>query len=496
MTPMFIAIIAKLRRVTRYVVAVSLAAAFCFSAFADIYCTPGEPWKGSDGQWYVEVTCAGAINSTTIVPIDVVVTNGSGGCENCTAMSPAACESMRSSLSDSASSLSTSLGLLRDSVFGLGMDFQHIIDVLQSVYDESSMNMDVAYDISDYLYMELYSQLGLTSEQFDILVNNGFSGYVTVPAEGVYNPVKSNIPYAIDYLQNIQSSVDEGGWLLQQVDDSLTDVSSLSDYIDGIDCSPCQASGGSGGGDSPSSPSGGCPCSEVLNAIKEILNGFKTKFDDWDKRIKSIQSNLMDIRTSVNALAFMGTNFTYAVQYRTLDGVSFTMKQLDKTMKANASGFDFHEFGNLSWYSRVEYLLLSIAGVFSTTNRTADVTEDKLDDQYDQIANRESSIKTSVEGVGQQFNAVHQSMNNFFMAFKNGIGTGENANIRLFSDWIGDHALEFTINSTVAQGCRACTSLVWSVAFFMLLYEILLYFWKFFASAVWVWVRGTTAFVK
>ena len=116
---------------------------------------------------------------------------------------------------------------------------------------------------------------------------------------------------------------------------------------------------------------------------------------------------------------------------------------------------------------------------------------------YEQIAGQYEFLNQSVYGVQSRFEDLHTSLRSFYHSFGSGFGSlSSSGKIFFFSGWIGDQALEIQIDSTLLQGCRVITSLVWTVGATMILYGILFWGWKFFTTAVWFWVRGTTAFVR
>lgn len=516
-------IIVNFGSVARYGVAVFLAAFAFFSGFCEpfydgegiqigtFYCLPyGDPYQGADGKWYVRMSCAGSqqfditselFSGTNSYPF--------GSCTNCVQMTPAACEYLKMTFEGYAGDLRSYGENCLYEITNILWRLDFLDSEVNRVYDEGR-NLP-------YFKSSISIPGGSLSEQSELLLSfygdyivtkkvatiSGTLNNQITQSHCVYNYYNQSVAPMIEAAQSASTEIRyRANSLKGMAESAVASSDSVLSSVESISCEPCQlgSSGGGGGGGGGGTTSGEC---QALEAAQRVIEFLRSYLDDLQENVRKIKTDVLKISDQVlpaihKDLAFISTNLLYATEYKTLDGVDFQMRQLDELLKQNQNqGFDFGEFGNLSWFSRVEYLLLSIAGVYSRTNDLGGVTKQKLDDTYDGIAGRESSLANSVDSVSTKFESVHTSLKGFYSSFKTGIGTGNSSGtIRFFSDWIGDNALEIQLDSTLIDGCRACTSLVWTVGFALLLYEILFWGWKFLATAVWFWVRGTTAFVK
>ena len=453
-------ILVKFYSVKKYGVAVFLAAASFFSFAMD--CNVSEPFQ-SGGKWYVTVSCYGTVGGEYDVEVEYGGgSGGEGGSTNCgcTAMSPSACNQIKTDL----------LTIIETSKASASANIGTLDIIRQSISDTFSELQ--ALEADPYI---LYGS------------NDGISNYYNqsvLPAISQIATPLSDAFVMLDVAEYDNNAVVES-------------LDEMNQFVIGIDCSPCTSSGG-GGSDSPSNPSGGCPCSEVLQAIKHILTEhkenllkIKERLDGWDKYLKQIT-------TSVNSLAFMGTNFNFAVKYKTLDGVTFTMRQLDdKFLSKKSATFDYQEFGNLSWYSRIEYLLMSIAGVFSKTNREDELTISKLDSAYSDITDREETLQNQVTSLETKFGSLHSAISGLMSAFSSAVGSGSSSGtVTLMASWFGGRGLVMTIPDNVISTSRVVFSLLWTVIFTFTMYQIVLNGWVFIVKFIQFWITQTTGFLK
>lgn len=503
----------KLCIVARYVLSVFFALAPCFSSFA-IFC-----FEDSEGEFHCfqeQTGIAYFLGMEDAVPCGTI---GGGGCTNCSKMTPVECQQLKSDVGSLVYSTQIDLNNLKDNIYCARISSEQLTAQVEALMAEG--DQFVKYTTST-------APGSTTLEKSTFIINSPGGQYLSsktptssgtllsqqiVAVGTVYNYYNQSVKPALEQINSYNAGIRD------QIDNASSDcdvISSDIDYInlivDSVSCEPCSNGSGSGSGGSGEGEGTGCGGSigcDCLKCAQALIDFLKPYLDDLQEKVLKIQQDVNHfkeesdqyyafVKSALPTLAYMGTNFVYATQYKDLDGITFQMKLLDDLLKQNQEqGFDFGEFGKLSWFSRVEYLLLSIAGVYSKTNDLGGVTKDDLDDAYDGIADRESTLENTVDSVSSKFNSVHNSLRGFYSSFKSGIGSGNSSGtIRFFSDWIGDAALEIQVDSTLIDGCRACTSLVWSVGFFVLLYDILFWGWRFLATAVWFWVRGTTAFVK
>lgn len=496
-------ILEKFYSVKKYGVAVFLAAASCFSFAMD--CDVGKPFQ-SGGKWYVTVSCYGTVGGSYDVEVEYGGgSGGEGGSTNCgcTAMSTDQCEALKASVYSSCDSADS---LIQDALDAVSFGLSELETAQEKINDVISFSsaFESIGSVNDAAYEQQLVNI-LNTPQSPFIETTGYisdTPYADLIALGSgANSIKSySDSFVNPALEDVSSSLVntlDGFYIVQASVGLVSDeIASIRSYVDTMDCSPCVSSGG--GGDSPSSPSSGCPCKEVLEAIKQILNEhkqnvqkIKERLDSWDKYLKQMAS-------SVNALAYMGTNFTYAVKYKTLDGVSFTMKQLDdKFLSKKSATFDYQEFGNLSWYSRIEYLLMSIAGVFSKTNREDELTISKLDSAYSDIAYKQDTLQNQVISLETKFGSLHSAISGLMSAFSGAIGSGSSSGaVTLMASWFGGRGLVMTIPDSVISTSRTVFSLLWTVIFTFTMYQIVLNGWVFIVKFVQFWITQTTGFLK
>lgn len=464
-----------------------VALAACTPVLADVFCTPN-----GDGSW----TCSGYGGGGSYPP-GTVVTNVVGVCTNCVAMSPSECEKIKGDIQDTLSHLQS---------YELDIHINFAKSYVDDIFESGLIDYLSSYDVSAVRY--LASNLNKTREELDYILSD-------------WNSVS-------------------------------TDISLLSTIPDRINCSSCTASFGgsptnSVGGGSSSCPD--CPCKEQMEALHDLLK------DDFLPRIKKIDTNVAQltnlitiardqlrttkegfhnvtnlfnrlddyvlddfsnrvyqIRYDVNFIAsnlaqkvqriFIDQSYSNAQFYVRQDSdMPIEMADLDETLipEGDVSKFDWGEFENLPWFTRVEYLLLKLNGVYVTTNNNANAGVSAAEKNQQDIEDGFSDFKSSVNGeIKTGFERVGTSITSFFNSFNSAVSTqGDKVvEIHLMSNFIGNEPLMLNIDPDVADACRTISSLLWTVLFGFLLYKIMIYFWVVFVDTINWWVNQTQGFVK
>ncbi len=505
-----ISLIEKFSCVTKFVVAVCLAVVTCFSGFSDdvfsdesiihdiyIGCNAtGEPYYEL-GEWYVDIRCQSSIDSTVKVKLEEFVAGG--GCTNCTAMSVAECEKYKedivSSISDGFEFINNSRAKneeIRNESSAVASDLAQLMyegdqfislsNNSQGIPSMTDIPGSTSSEKSEYL---VSTPQGTYIEPRTWTAGSAYARYVQAGGvNGIYNyytqGVKPYLEHSSYELQQLANSLESDNALL---DDYETKLNTTMAYVLEIPCTACTSCGGGSGG---SGSSGECPCAEVLqnikNLVQEIRDDLRTvrqKIEKWDQRLDELRGwcNRIEAMMKVcqDALAPIGTNFVAAVAFKDLQGVSFTMQQLDKALIGNAQGFDHSVYGGLGWFSRIEYLLMSIAGVFSHTSGVPEfaVNTELADDAYNDATADQTKIEHESDSLTGGFGRVHNSAKAFFNTvsslYSSPSGNGE---IRFWDGWMDGQGLTVHIDTKIMQSCRVVTSVLWTVAFTFLLYHI------------------------
>ena len=503
-------IIEKYRMITRYGVAVFLAAAACFSGYAG--CTYEREER--NGQWGWRVRCS--FGSDEFFP-DEEGGGGEGGgggsCSNCVSMTPAACAQAQADIKSTAerlgneidvqlvrlSSANDYLNTVQGKISAIkneGEQFQFYSAGSSIPGSSQTEKIDYLTSVNPYIGYTLYSSTFVNSSYKVTGVMNANNG--------IYN-------YYNDGIVPLLTDIDNGvAMAYTYVNDSMSDLEDLKlvttefdNIANNMNCDACSSSGGGGGSGSGTTDSSGCPCASYivavqgavdnvqlkLSEVKTLMDNWNLKFQKWDNLLKSI----------ADAVGPIGTNFVHAVELTDLDGTAINMAELDKLLHDQSTGaFDQGEYAKLSWFTRVEYLLGQIAGVFSVTNRDEDLEEDSITDAYDSILSDKDSLSSSVNQVKNQFSNIHTSFNGFFSSFRSAYaGLGSSATtITLCSSWFGGRGLTFQVDGSVRQVARTISSLMWTLNFTFLAYNILIYGIKYFAFVFKLWLSQITQFVK
>lgn len=462
----------------------------------------------------------------------IVFTNVVGVCTNCIAISPSECNKLKGDLDDAISqvynSISSSLNRLEDTKGEL----EHIKTEGDSFYP--------------YYPVSAKDQKAKDTPQFPYFApsNNG-----EIPSTYTGNNFAIGVNSIYTYYdQGVKPFVDNALYYIDQMKDGLMtskgQLSSLDSTVLGINCSACTASFGEGGsgtgggssGGGSDEPSSGCPCKEQFTALQNLFK------NDFLPRVKNIESNTKEL-TNLVAIArdqlevtrqgfhdvtnlfnrlddyvlddlsnrvyqirydlhFIASNLFNAQFYVRQDSdTSIAMPDLDDTLipEGDVSKFDWGEFENLPWFTRVEYLLLKLNGVYVSTNNSANAGVSEAEENQQQVEDSFSDFKSSVNGdIKSGFSRVGTSISTFFSSFNSAVSTqGDKVvEIQLMSNFIGQEPLMLNIDPDVADACRTISSLLWTVLFGFLLYKIMINFWVLFVDTINWWVNQTQGFVK
>lgn len=493
-------IMAKFRRVTRYGVAVFLAAAACFSGFAvdcNVY------YDEELDVWWWE--CGGQLEG----PWAPGEGGGSGNCTNCVQTSPAECESIKASVSGIADQINQTVSSSRSTIDGIRGKVQEVRNTLKTITDEGDQfeyfdsypstpanNVLQFSSVPQSSYFSAPTPTGTLASQYAFPQFQQLS--LGSSANSIYNYYNQSVNPQLGTLDTQLTEIGFGlDWLSGDLNTYEASANNLNALAGAMNCSACSSgSSGSGGG---GSGSGGCPCADAIREVRTVAENIYAevvkiplKLQEWDKFIKQI-------KTIADAVGPIGTNFVHAVALTDLDGTAINMAELDKLLHDQSTGaFDQGEYAKLSWFTRVEYLLGQIAGVFSVTNRDEDLEEDTITDAYDSILSDKDSLSSSVNQVKNQFSNIHTSFNGFFSSFRSAYsGLGSSATtITLCSSWFGGRGLTFQVDGSVRQVARTISSLIWTLNFTFLAYNILIYGIKYFAFVFKLWLSQITQFVK
>lgn len=448
-------------------------------------------------------------------------------CDNCTAMTPSECSQLKSDILtiynriyDLSSQVDDKLDPFLDEdsleerfVFPY-WDILDSPDITypDSWYSQGESNIDDLYSF----FSELHSAAESVKSALDQITDQAANGRSFVNNINCSSCSAQNIPVDINFTTNVVVSAPSGG------------------------------GGGSGGGGSSSS--GGCCCKEELEAIFNILkNDFLPKVKRIDENVEKLKelietakkqlettktgfgnvtnlfnrlddyvlddfsNRVFQIRYDVNFIAsnlaqkvqriFIDQSYSNAQFYVRQDSdTPVEMADLDETLipEGDMSKFDWGEFENLSWFTRVEYLLLKLNGVYVSTNDNSNAGIDEAKENQQEIEDSYSDFQTSINGdVKSGFTRVGTSISSFFSSFNSAVSTqGDKVvEIHLISNFIGQESLDLKIDPDVADACRTVSSLLWTVLFGFLLYKIFLFFWLIFVDTIQWWIRQTQEFL-
>lgn len=497
-----------------------------FGLFAGVVCTPLP-----DGSWI----CSGDGGASG----GGVVTNIVGVCTNCTAMTPSDCVEIKRSLNEE-------LIIAQDYILEARTELNYALYEVNKILDEGDSFTPVQSwtSTSDSVltapqHQYTLSNTGNSSTSNPALVgagNNSIVNYYQQAVKPSLELVKYNLETSLPALNNAHDGIE---WL-------------ETDVVSSIDCSTCEASF-DGGGDpvvtnSPPSSSVTCPCEEQMKALQNLLK------DDFLPRIKSIDSNVKlltnivtiakeqlsvvkegmhnisnlllrlddyvlddfsqrvyQIRFDVNYIAsnlrqrvsFIDQQYSNSTFYVSVDG----SKDIDiqgleaQLVTEDADGnisFDWGEYKDLTWFGRVEYLLLRMNGLYSLEE-----SEEETDDPEsvaDEIEESSDSFNQSLDDAKVSFDRVKSSAANFFDAVDStfaGSSMSSYPEIVLISNYLNTgEDLSLKIDEDVIDACRVVTSLLWTAGASVLLFRLVIVFWMYTADVIWLMLKHITDTVK
>lgn len=188
---------------------------------------------------------------------------------------------------------------------------------------------------------------------------------------------------------------------------------------------------------------------------------------------------------------FINQNYSNAVFYLDNDGQAVSMADLDEVLNGSST-FDWGEFAKLSWFTRAEYLLLKLAGVYSGTNTTVDITGQM--DGKETLEQKEDDLKDSSDSLSQAFEDCVGAGTEFIQSFQSFTQRGDAVNkLHLLSDFIGDEPLEVDVDGELVSTCHALLALWWTVFFSYVLVVFcwrMFRFWFYFSLYMYRWIMG------
>lgn len=494
--------------------------------FAAIVCTP-QP----DGSWICSGDGGAAGGGQ-------VVTNVVGVCTNCTAMSPEDCQSIKNSiqlyLQEGMETLSDSRQEVNDSL----SDIQSVLEEGDSFTPVTQWS---ASSGSGPVNTAPQFQYGLGSAGSSI-----FTG--SYPLGGTANNSIVNY-YQQAVKPSLQSAENHLYHVLFGINSTYNTLSSISDNVlSRVNCSACTASFDGDPLETNSPPSSGsCPCDEQMKALNKLVK------DEISPRISSIDDNVKlltnivsiareqfeivkvgmhnisnlllrlddyvlddfsqrvyQIRFDVNYIAsnlrqrvsFIDQQYSNSTFYVSLDGEKdIDIQNLESQLLTDTDegpSFDWGEYKNLTWFGRVEYLLLRMNGLYSLNDN--ETSSEDPSSRSDEIEESASSFNQSLDEAKSSFDSVKSSAANFFNAVDNAFGGSSMSNhpeIPLISNYLNTgEPLTLNIDQDVVDACRVVTSLLWTAGAAVLLFRIVIVFWMYTADVIWLLIKHITDTVK
>lgn len=276
----------------------------------------------------------------------------------------------------------------------------------------------------------------------DIIDNDIFSAFAFISPEGFDYLVDANAQTFLirnqiqTFIDNVDSSMD-----------SLSlDFSEIQNFTASINCDACQDCDSGGGGGGGGSGSGGCPCQDAIDAAKAVLNNIDYKLgeirqllsnlqtiidgiakisedvsdtkdyllEDYDRKIDNILDAIKKIK---GADVLLYSDYTNATKFASSEEPSWSM--LTKAWEINrpdgAYSFSWSAYKQLNWFSRVEFLLGHIAGIWYPTNSTVSAdfdqeTKAQVEQVEDDSAWQDSNYETHKESILDLVDSVKECM--------------------------------------------------------------------------------------
>lgn len=230
----------------------------------------------------------------------------------------------------------------------------------------------------------------------------------------------------------------------------------------------------------------------VSNNLAGIQQGFYTNELLLTATTGQLERIASLIPSNINSRDyFINQNYSNAVFYLDNDGQAVSMADLDEVLNGSST-FDWGEFSKLSWFTRAEYLLLKLAGVYSGTNATVDITGQM--DGKETLEQKEDDLKDSADSLSQAFEDCVGAGTEFIQSFQSFTQRGEAVNkLHLLSNFIGDEPLEVDVDGELVGTCHALLALWWTVFFSYVLVVFcwrMFRFWFYFSLYMYRWIMG------
>ena len=494
-----------------------LGVAACTPVLAGVVCV-----QNSDGTW----TCSGDGNFDPEHDPHVV-TNVVGVCTNCISISPEECQQLKSHILDVTDDAWNSAWSLRDTL----LQSQSILDDVISEGDSFEAK-NYNGSTNTFLTVRLSPQWGYTKNRG----NNSKPGSLdagSAAVNSIANYYNEGVRPALSFVRDNLSSMES------DLDVVIGSVDHLYNFVnENVDCQACTASF-----DGPSSttntPSGGgsstcpdCPCKEQMEALQNLLK------DDFLPRIKKIDANVaqltnlitiaknqldvtkqgfhnttnllnrlddyvlddfsnkvVQLNLDVNFIAsnlaakvrglFINDQYSNSTFYVAKDNIKvIDIEHLhEQLITENDTGrsFDWEEYKDLTWFERIEYMLLNLGGFYNLTNSLSGGTtnyssvQSKLQQSSHGFTNVLGSAQTGFSQVQTAFSDFNSSVRQAFGSTASSVG-----NIPLITNYLNSgEDLILKLDPDIVDFCRVVTSLLWTATFAVLGFRIVLSLWKY-----------------
>lgn len=479
---------------------------------AEIVCNPNP-----DGSW----TCSGYGGGGSYPP-GTVVTNVVGVCTNCVAMSPSACEDLKSGIISS----------VGRAEFDAQSILQNISDTLQYGLEPLKAEGD------SFIGPELYGPAGISASEGKASSQFRYASYsspsVDMEGRNVSYIGTANNSIANYYQQAVkpvlEASITALSTSKSEVSSVLDSLSGIEGLVDSVDCSACTASYGGPSTTTNSPPSSGsCPCNEQMEAIKSLLqNDFLPRIkkidtnvaqltnlitiareqlrvtkegfynvtnlfnrlddyvlDDFSNKVFQIQIDVNYIASNLAAKVrnlFIDNQYSNSTFYTSIDGQKdIDIQHLDTQLITESDGnksFDWGEYKDLTWFERIEFMLLHMGGFYSLTNAISGGTTN-YSSFADSLESKADDLESAANAAQSGFNSVKTSFTGFVSSFKSAFGNHDAIKeIHLISNYLGtQQPLVLKIDPDIIDICRVITSLLWTALFAVVLFKVFVRFW-------------------
>lgn len=228
--------------------------------------------------------------------------------------------------------------------------------------------------------------------------------------------------------------------------------------------------------------------SNIVHRLDDYARG------DFSNSIYHININVGEIVkaiTNLNRNLFIDQQYSNATYYVDLNNQPSPMVDLRSRLLRVNQSFDYGEFGNLSWFQRVEFLLLEISGLNNLTNALKD--DEQLNNEarenfkstknlLESISSQGSELESSISSLGDSVKRFAGSLQfsvdgsgqlvlvpNFWSKMPGNVGNG-----RSTAD------LVMPVDSRLREFLRVLSSLFWTAISLVILYRMTIFWIHFF----------------